>query len=532
MVQERLAQYRDQLFCQQAAYSNHLSEGVTAQPLIGVKRLQNSFRTEKKIMVVPPQDIIGRLSDTDIEAIKWVSQIDVIDYDSGKPGDLLFVTSGMHGEETLGELAAENLDDEMKEYAKDIKKGKVLLLPRINTLGYINKTRNVFPDEVDTNLNNVCDQYKTGEWEEFLGLESKTAKYGWLLMRYIVSESNNHKDKFGNEYQVRLIDLHRDDRTAIPYNRIDRMYENPETLSRLFNAFRTIPVPLVLEDKNWEVGYEQALSSSATVQGILACTIEEGKTSDPDQFAQPYISHEITQFLVDQGIIIVDPAEWNWNTEKMKSLHRITAIRRSRALAEDIVAKGRIFCLDYREGSYINQKSWDTQSSKDVLTYISEQVNWDGFLTVAYNTALRGLSARKIGGDGSPSKGLGNIVFRKEKGNFLGLLDPPLDMVVQSPQDLPDEWFIVSVPESFMKDSNIMHCGFIYDEGKRTIMMKSFRNDDKDPQRLNSDQIRKMLKDESVKVDFSPIEITYAVPDFRWRGIREADGNLKIIPIQ
>lgn len=367
-----------------------------------------------------------------MEAIEWASQIDIIEYDSGRPGDLLFVTSGMHGEETLGELAAENLDDEMKGFANGIDKGKVLLLPRINTYGCKNKTRYVFPDEADTDLNKVFDQYETGGWEEFLGLKSKTAKYGWLLMKYLTGEHSDHKNKFGEEHQARLIDLHRDDATAIPYNRIDRMHEDPETLARLFNAFRTIHVPLILEDRNWEAKYAHSLSAAATANGISACTIEEGKTSDPDQFAQPYISHEIMQYLVDKGIVIVDLSAWSDQTDLISSLYEISAIARSRQLAEYIAKEGRIFSFDYREGSYSAWQTGQEQSAKGILAHAASSAQWDGFITVAFNVGLRGLSATAIGGEGSPIRGLANIVFGKNPGNFAGTLDRPYNMVIYS----------------------------------------------------------------------------------------------------
>lgn len=47
MSLEKLTQFRNQLFDLQAAYSNHLPEGVTARPPEGAERSQKSFRTKK-----------------------------------------------------------------------------------------------------------------------------------------------------------------------------------------------------------------------------------------------------------------------------------------------------------------------------------------------------------------------------------------------------------------------------------------------------------------------------------------------------
>ncbi len=482
--------------------------GVTASPIVGVERFPRKFGVEKKMVVLPPTDIISQLDDKDWEVIGWVNQIEVKEYEGG-PGDLAIVTSGMHGEETLEKLAANELEDTLQKYTTDFKSGSLVIIPHLNLPGFINKTRYVFADESNTNLNNVFNSYKTGEWEEFRSLNSKTAKYGWLVMKYLTSKHEEHKKKFGSNTKARLFDLHRDDRYTIPYLRIDRMYEDRDLLELMFNAFRTVEIPPILEYSDWAeegYGYHQSLSAVATKLGIVACTIEEGRTAVPDYSAPPYLAYVLTKYMIGEGMIDLSE-EWNVDTlvfEKYTQIHH--QLQQAQTFWKHIIDTGEIYRLDDLVPLF-NTPEDTPLSIRELLAMALNKKHWDGVISVSFRGGLVGR------GDWKENKPIGKIVFGKVGTDVLGRFTSPIDANILLPE-LPKNWQNISVPESTRKNDLCVYLGFVYEEDK--IKARIFDGFPKPPY-LNSSQIRELL-DRRLEVDFSPLYITFALPDAKWKG--------------
>jgi predicted deacylase len=471
------------------------------------ERSPNSHRIVKKLQLTPPLEVMALMDESTTRVVELVGKIDVIEYDSGKAGDLLFLTSGMHGEETKERISLEDLDKELNNPKTDIISGKVIIIPILNKPGYEGKTRHVFKDESDDNLNDVFDQYQTGAWEEFLSLKTKTAKYGWLIMKYLIDEKNKHVEKFGPEHQARLIDIHREDSACIPYNRIDRMYEDQEELTKLFNAFKDIPLPLILEDMDWAKGYQQTLTAVASSNGIAACTIEEGRTANPEERDQVYLANELIIWLENQKVIEISDALMQTRIHgKSDSLSRAPAMKKSRQFWKDIVTEGRIYCPSYRTGEFINNHNEEELDAKGFVAFALNRNAWDGTFTVIYESGLRGTR--------NPEQiaTIAGIII----GNQTDGAADDADITIYPPKNLPSDWFILSVPEGLGREKTIVRCAFTHDEKDKQLTLKIIDEQDPVSNYLSPDEIKELLTDETIKVDLSALEMVYALPDPIW----------------
>ncbi|MBI3384601.1 hypothetical protein HY030_00190, partial [Candidatus Gottesmanbacteria bacterium] len=434
--------------------------GVTGQPVSTVEKDTSSLRQEKRLVVKPPPEIIAKLSQADLEVIGAVGQIDIVEYDAQKPGKLTFVMGYQHGEETLGDrLATRKLDEDLRENATDIK-GKVIIIPVINIPGYEKKTRYIFSDEPDSNINLVSDCYNSGDWNEFLSLKTKTEKYAWLFIRYLLSEKKSHEKKYP-DYKTSAIDIHRDNMISIPHGRLDRMDENQNLITNLIKVFNRIRVPSLLEDIGDTEHYNHSLSYILTKNGLPTLTIEEGRAAAPDIFTSEasYMAEVITEFLVNENIVEIDQSRQLTTVDD----YSFFATERSRRLWNEITSEGIIYCISYLQPTYLDTTTQKNLTPEDLINAAFHTKSWNGLFSLFFNTGLRGTSSS----DKSPLLAELNFVLDNNAG-YSKL--QPISLIL--PTDLPRHWWIVSVPEGYSAEHNGFTCGFIFDEKERKVKLK------------------------------------------------------------
>ncbi len=451
-----------------------------------------------------PIEVVEQMTESDQEVLNAFKQIQVREYDSNMPGDQVILTSGMHQEETKGRLCIEDIEKEL--CGKELLVGRLVIIPNLNAPGFINKTRYVFSEEKNENMNTCSEGYIRGDWQEFFSLEKKTAKYSWLVTKYLDDIAQKHKAKYNEKYITYGLDIHRDDAIAIPYLRIDRMWEDPEILEKLLNQFRGLRLPTVLEnseewaDPSEKSAYFQAFSTALTKVGILAGVIEEGRTRGRDYLGELFLSSTILEYLSNKGF-------FNFNNDDGPDQfrHSIT-YRRTLEWAEKQFHTGEIYHLNYIEPQYESQ-FFKNSNLKRVLESALSLHDWDGILRIQYERGLRG--ATKI-----PAR-VGYINYNKVE----SFITKP-DVLIKVP-DINDNLCVISTPESFDSRSDIIHAIFRFDQNilKLVLVGEGLKDEYGNSGNLSPLEIREILaKNPEISIDASALALGIALPDPIWSG--------------
>lgn len=485
----------------------------------------------KRIHVDIPPIILETFDDAAKEVIKLINSLEVIEYRSGKPGDMLIVTKGMHGEEADPiyydedenlPYTADDLDDELRQHMLSHDKGTMLLIPSLNQEGAKNKTRWVFDDEKLLNLNDCFKYYKTGSWKEFFELPSKTAQYAWLTMKYLQTKADRHKEEFGNKYKIYHFDRHREEDTLVV--RGDRMWERKRRLTRLLNSSGTIEIPFILEDENWDKVYFDTLTAKACERGFISYTIEEGKTVSPDPLYAKYSVYQIMKFLADKGMIAVGD-EWRQNYEEMIEIIDKTkpALAKMRSFWNKQQRTGSIYRW-YQGDIELTDDKKNNLKRKDFIRHLLKDPSWDGIITAKFSPDLLGTRLGKAGK---------MIVADLETHHWEHHMSIKRKMVLTNPH--ADLW-IINVPEPVEKGALLCDFAFFLgdDWGKpiQITLRKIGENvggiEFKREDALKVEEINGLLL-QGISLHTSRLGIDCAIPDGIWRGIKTPKGKVKLV---
>lgn len=126
--------------------------------------LHSAFGAESSTAASSPSGILG-------EKTEWATPWYVVEGDDSGP--VVFVTGGMHGDELAGSYAAEQIR------RWPIKAGRLVVVPRVNTLGLAAGTRWFPPLKEDENLRDLNRNFPIAERES---PQSPVAKALWELV--------------------------------------------------------------------------------------------------------------------------------------------------------------------------------------------------------------------------------------------------------------------------------------------------------------------------------------------------------------
>lgn len=495
--------------------------GVFSLPTAEVDDTPQVSRTEKKLKILLPPGFEDSRPDETDRVIKAMEQIRIVEYDSNQPGGLVFVGAGMHGEETHEEsLSIVERLDMMLNKQTELVSGVVILIPNLNAPGCIYKTRHVFADESNTNLNDIFNCCQTGDWNEFFALGTKTEKYAWLFMKYLTTKRGEH----GLGQPVTYFDLHAEE-TAIPHIRIDRMFEQQEPIERLLGVTWQIGIPAILEYVDWEkIGYHTSLSAVATQNGMNAVTIEEGRTIDPDLYTRLYIAYQLFEYLRQQGMITLTEERQESFNEEFSPRYAPPSFRNALELWKSQRDRAEILCLDDILSAIIHEDG-RTLSPRQLLRTTLDKEGWDGVLSLSYRVGLRGIR-------GGADISLAAMAFGRRPSDRLGRLRPSTDAHLWLTK-FPETSWIVSIPESPDPQNRIIYYAFFETTDEKTgepkIQLNMLQKPDESTF-LVPKQLEALLEaNPKIGVDVNILEMTCAVPDPKWKGELKAE-NIIISP--
>lgn len=493
--------------------------------------IPRKYGTYKRMQVDIPDELVRYLNSETIKVIEEVNKIQIIEYDSGKPGDLVVVTSGMHGEETKILPSIDDLDTNMQRaiawssypgMSGEFQSGKIILIPELNRLGTKNLTRYVFEDERETNLNNEFHRYQTGDWNEFLALPSKTARYAWLIMKYLENKSSQHN--FGENGKRYLFDWHRDDAVAISYVRIDRMDEDSKKLEDLWNNTSQIGIARFLEYPDWrKMELYQTLTAAAASFGWLAVTIEEGRTETPKLFQSGYVSSELLHFFINQGMI--KPNYHVWVDMKRKNQfrnNRVKANRDTRSFSKKQNTTSEILCLDEIMPK-IKDKESKNISIDQLIRKALNKNEWDGIIAIDYRGDLFGKSVTS-----EEETDVGYLIFGSTIAgtHITKVASNNREALLYLPKRSHD-FFVVNYPEPPDKNDHICYYGLYYNEIEKQMELRLINGDKWTPSktkwshdrrnRLLPQEIKRLL-DNRVNIDTNSLKLDCGIPDPIWQG--------------
>lgn len=458
------------------------------------------------------QPLETSLEENIVQTLEVVKGIRVFELDSGIPGDCFVFTAGVHGEETLGDEKIVDLLQEFLEKNVTFLKGKIYLIPNLNVPGCKDRTRYVFEDEADTHLNNVFDRYQTGNIQELVSLDSKTAMYAWLVMNGLATIRDKHRKQHGEDKRMFHIDLHAEE-TAIPEIFIDRMDEDPELLQRLITAVRPIGLPFFLDYPAWrEMGDNQILSAATAGHGFNSATIEEGKTRDPDIYVRRYIAWRLLEHLGRLGFISINKDARERHKDIFDSRYLTPGLKKSQEIWSTQFRSETIYSVDDILPALIDFYGVPI-SGQRLLSHAIEDKNWDGILSLIYQPGLRG----------SRGKGfidIAKILYGSYSWSDYLTMKPYRNAIIQSGNFPADSW-ILSVAEPPDPDDRIVPYAFFLDkkEGNQTLRLDILDTDQKYKSLFKASQLRELINSNpGIDIDLSILEVTCAVPDPRWKG--------------
>ncbi len=202
--------------------------------------------------------------------------------DSQKPGQVYVFTGGIHGDEPGGSKVVEKIAEYFK--SARLKKGKIILLPKINPLGLEKKTRR-FPDS-DEDLNRCfTDTPKT---------------VGEKIIAQLI-------EKIKSFTPDQIIDIHNDWKSSLPYTILDsRNFLDEKLFQKNLNISKTINFPIIEEKHILEV----SLSGYFSKHGIPALTLEIGGDKEIYKKFINLGKYTLLYLLYQEGMIKFN--FWTW----------------------------------------------------------------------------------------------------------------------------------------------------------------------------------------------------------------------------
>jgi len=503
-----------------------------------VNSLENKKSNQKRaiyknIQLNVPSELRNFVDQDTKRVIELANEIQVIEYDSHKPGDIIFLTSGMHGEEAKGTMTIDDINKKLEKYVTSLDSGKIVIIPRLNIPGCKNFTRYVFEDEKDTNLNNEFHHFVTGQWNEFFALKRKTSKLAWIIMKYMKTKADDHEQKFGPAYNVYHIDLHREE--GMPFIRIDRMDENKDIIESIVNSYWRVGLPIALETVGWRdiAELHQSISAVGAALGWQSNTLEEGNTIRPDKTHGTYIAYQLLLFLQDKGFISISPESEKELKYVKKALlgGKENPLKRARIFWEYQQETGKIYRIEVIEPMprYYFPKRFP---NKSYLENAQSFPNWDGIITFSFDGRIRGQKIEK-----NQTFVYGEFAFGEFNAHdYHPILPLSYGQLILS-SNISEIW-VADMTEPRNPDKNTLcRYGYFYDDGnKKSITLwqidsisqgRQFRREDIIP----PDELLQRQKEE-IPINERILDETFsAIPDSKWEG-RLADGKVVLFPKQ
>lgn len=499
-------------------------------------KFDRTYRSEISLTLDLPEKLEG-LTQADLLDIKnTLSEVRFIEYDSGRPGPLIIITTGMHGEETLGDAknTIEDLDDRLRPQVLNLTSGSLILVPNLNSRGCQSKTRYVFSDERETNLNNIFQHFQAGSGNEFEALPTrsptpKTALYGWLLMKYIDGKAKNHQEKYGSHRPVFLFDLHREER-AIPQLAIDRFDEDPVLQAGLINGIRSLEIPAFLSysPTTWKMlGYDQILSAAAVRCGMLGYTIEEGRTYHADNENYLYVSLALLRFLRKLKVVSGPQDIWDQLNSLWKQLLVKSPLQKTQVLWQKQHDKGELDMI-YDQAVKFESRSGATLSRSEFLNRLVSSPGWDGIISVEFLDRLRGTAGENT------SIHIADVSVGRKKTNRHGKIEGDIDMFLTIPR-LAEHHYLISLHES---SQDLGHDGVVYfalipikSRRNKIVGVRLIRVDSTTDESiiLGPRELNRLIKKTSLEIDLDELDIVCAGPDKLWDS-RLQKGKLVLFP--
>lgn len=505
---------------------------IVDERLTGLMRGSNpkEWGTFRKLKVTIPQEFLYLVDNETQKVIETAQKINLTVFDSGKPGDLVVVTSRMHGEEAKYNVtAADTIVTNLRRDLDSLVKGTIMVVDNLNPNGTQdenNLMRAAFPDESLTNLNNEFHRYQTGNWSEFFALPSKTAKLAWLIMKYLHTKIDEHKRLYGHESRTYFIDDHREEGTMM---RVDRWDEDRERIERVYNAFFKVGLPILLESPRWR---EDELDQSLSANLKDAVTSESGFTRKVDIQGQ-YTALQVIKFFEELGLVKMKD-EWHRDVDIYYSKilpegeRLITPLQKAVAFWKHQIETGEVYSMD-EVIPQIRLNHDEKQMTIAALIPIAlGKEYWDGIFTIDYNFEFLGEAIN----EGQALK-IGDIAIGKFESTAI-LPQLPNESVIGKlflAANKGKTW-VVSRPEPKVTGNNFCLFGFFPDgKGGRKIVLEQIGDDYEgsvysEENILTPQEIRKRIH-QGYEVDLDTLGMQCAVPDPIWKGIKMPDGSVK-----
>lgn len=457
----------------------------------------------------------GQLHCFNSQVLEEAKKIKIQEYSSGKPGDLIFVTAGAHGEEAKKFTAV----DEIGDYLTQIDKGTVVVIPELNPTGCQNLTRYVFDDEKKTNLNNNYHYYKTGDWEELKKIrKNKTAQLSWLIMYYIKQRHDKNIQENGNQYNSMLIDIHREE--SVPFIRVDRKItddpkeiENSQLIQAVLNQYRSFGLPIFLESpKSKKEKFYQSLTASCLRNQILGITIEEGNTYRPELNNAKFLQTKLLNFLAKLGFIIAEL--------QLIDIDLSNVLKEAVNLWNIQQKTGEVYSLTGAIKPIIKYKDIIMSGFIEMLKKALNQEGWDGFFTQYFPNILRGF----VIDEENKKENISDISFGYFTTTKKHVLNADVVLFLKETNEI---MIIINVTEPMGEGlERLCHYGFFKDSKEKVILRSigetidgiTFERD----KALKPEEIHKLFW-EGKKFDMSILNIHCAHLDPKWRGEKSAD---------
>ena len=262
--------------------------------------------------IKPMTAVVGKLNIVENALGDWW-QVPIM-IAKGKPGPTLGITAALHGNELNGILTIQNF---WKALDPEALQGTVVLIPVLNTPGFLNGTREFYDGK---DLNRIMPGKPNGTSAE-------------VYAHAITSNILPHFDY--------LIDLH-----TASFGRINSLYVRASLQNETIKKLALLQNPQIIVNKT---GPRGSLRREAEAQGIPAITVEIG---DPNIFQQKYIKPSlsglsnalITLNMIEGSLEIADtpPAvcqNSNWVYAKNAGILRVFPALADRVTKNEIIAE-------------------------------------------------------------------------------------------------------------------------------------------------------------------------------------------------
>ena len=466
-----------------------------------------------------PQEFSRYFNPLVLEVSKSVS---IREHISGKPGDIMFLTGGQHGEETRGNFTT--TVNAVESQLGQVHEGTIIVIPELNPPGCKKKTRYVFGDEQNDNLNNNFHHYHTGDWEELKKInKNKTAQLSWLIMYYINQRYVAHTQEY-HKSKAMLIDIHREE--SVPFMRIDRRItadpheqENQLYIEELLNLYRPFGIPIVLESPHWrKEKFYKSLTATCLRHNILGVTVEEGNTYRPEQENARFVQDRLLRLLVHYNFITQPP---------LTNIALIHPLDEAEEFYQRQIADGEVYSLT---GGLTHRVEFhlSTGNLRELMRRTLEKKDWDGFFT-QFAYAARGVQLPKGTRNYLSSLALGYIIDTPEKTAKKQVFDSGINLFLEGTEDVT----VIDVVEPKESEAQyVSRFGFFMDEKDRVVLRTlgetlgdtTFTREEA----LTPKELRQLHRRKGYKFDMSILDIYCAHPDPIWKGIKEENGQITL----